>query len=96
MIRDVLAVGFVTAGCVFFLAGTVGMLRFPNTVTRLHALTKADTLGLGMVAIGVAVHAGSPYRAAVLGLIWFLVIVASSTVAYLIAGRSRRWTGGRE
>jgi multicomponent Na+:H+ antiporter subunit G len=36
----------VLAGAFFFLAGTVGLLRFPDTLTRLHALTKADNLGL--------------------------------------------------
>ena len=39
---DVLTVLCVGAGAVFFLAGSVGLLRFPDTLTRLHALTKAD------------------------------------------------------
>ena len=43
----------VTAGAVFFLAGTVGLLRFPDPLTRLHALTKADNLGLGLVVLGL-------------------------------------------
>jgi multicomponent Na+:H+ antiporter subunit G len=42
------------AGSFFFLAGTVGLLRFPNAFTRLHALTKADNLGLGLIAAGFA------------------------------------------
>jgi len=33
----------------FFLAGTVGLLRFPDVHSRLHALTKADNLGLGLL-----------------------------------------------
>ena len=37
----------VCAGAFFFLAGTVGLLRFPDALSRLHALTKADNLGLG-------------------------------------------------
>ena len=32
----------ISAGLVFFLAGTVGLLRFPDSLTRLHALTKAE------------------------------------------------------
>ena len=42
----------VVAGAFFFLAGTVGLLRFPDSLTRLHALTKADNLGLGLVVVG--------------------------------------------
>ena len=42
-------------GAVFFLAGTVGVLRFPDVYTRLHALTKTDNLGLGFVVVGLAI-----------------------------------------
>ena len=37
----------------FFLAGTVGLLRFPDTMTRLHALTKVDNLGLGLIVLAL-------------------------------------------
>ena len=47
----------VFAGAVFFLAGTVGLLRFPDSLTRLHALTKADNLGLGLVVLSGATAA---------------------------------------
>ena len=43
----------VTAGVIFFCAGTLGLLRFPDALTRLHALSKADNLGLGLVALGL-------------------------------------------
>ena len=33
------------------MAGTVGLLRFPDTLTRLHALTKVDNLGLGFIVL---------------------------------------------
>lgn len=41
------------SGAFFFFAGTVGLLRFPDAYTRLHALTKADNLGLGLTAAGL-------------------------------------------
>jgi len=72
-------------GAVFFLAGTVGLLRFPDTHSRLHALTKADTLGLGFIVLGAALAAGSLPVALKLFIIWGLALVASSTVCYLIA-----------
>ena len=50
---------FVVAGAFFFLAGTVGLLRFPDSFTRLHALTKADNLGLGLVVLGLLPHVDS-------------------------------------
>ena len=50
---NVFTIVTVSAGFIFFLAGTVGLLRFPDTLTRLHALTKADNLGLGLVVLGL-------------------------------------------
>ncbi len=49
---DIFTILAVLAGAFFFFAGTVGLLRFPDPLTRLHALTKADNLGLGLVVIG--------------------------------------------
>ncbi len=82
---DVLT-GFLFAiGAVFFLAGTVGVLRFPDTHSRLHALTKADNLGLGFIAIGLMLQAESIASAAKILVIWFVVLVSSATSCYLIA-----------
>src|SRR6516164_3951430 len=50
---DIVTIVAVSAGALFFLAGTIGLLRFPDTLTRLHALTKADNLGLGLVGLAV-------------------------------------------
>jgi multicomponent Na+:H+ antiporter subunit G len=46
-------------GNVFFLAGTFGLLRFPDVYPRLHALTKADNVGLGLIVAGLAIQAAS-------------------------------------
>ncbi|MER8149764.1 monovalent cation/H(+) antiporter subunit G, partial [Acinetobacter baumannii] len=43
-------------GLVFFIAGSVGLLRFPDQFSRLHAVTKADTLGLGLVVLGLSLQ----------------------------------------
>lgn len=81
-------------GAVFFLAGTVGMLRFPDAVSRLHALTKADTLGLGLVVLGAMAMAGTPGAVLRLALIWICVALAGALGAQLIAAFVRR--GGEE
>ena len=79
------SMGLVVAGTFFFIAGTVGLLRFPDVFTRLHALTKADNLGLGLVVAGLAVRAGSWAVVLKLLLIWILVLLASATACYLVA-----------
>lgn len=78
------------AGAAFFFAGTVGLLRFPDVYTRLHALTKADNLGLGLVVLGLLVRAPGAAMALKLFLVWLLALAASATVGFLIGYRARR------
>lgn len=87
---DWASAALLVAGAFFFLAGTAGLLRFPDVYTRLHALTKVDNLGLGLLALGLALRADSAALAAKLVLIWALVVVASASAAYLVANRARR------
>ena len=88
--RDVMTIAAVSAGAVFFLAGTVGLLRFPDTLTRLHALTKADNLGLGLVVLGLLPQTGSLRDGLKLVSIWLLVLLAGATVSQLIARTARQ------
>ena len=74
----------------FFLAGTVGLLRFPDALSRLHALTKADNLGLGLVVLGLLPRAESPLAALKLVAIWALVQLAGATAAQLVGRAVRR------
>ena len=87
---DVVTIAGVSAGAFFFLAGTVGLLRFPDTLTRLHALTKADNLGLGLVVLGLLPQAGSLRIAFKLVCIWLLVLLAGATISQLIARAARQ------
>lgn len=82
---DILTLVAVPAGILFFLAGSVGLLRFPDPLSRLHALTKADNLGLGLVVLGLLPRADGPLAAAKLVGIWLLVLLAGAAVAQLIA-----------
>ena len=87
---DLVTIAAVSAGAFFFLAGTVGLLRFPDTLTRLHALTKADNLGLGLVVLGLLPQAGSVRIAFKLVCIWLLVLLAGATISQLIARAARQ------
>lgn len=80
----------VSAGAFFFLAGTVGLLRFPDTLTRLHALTKADNLGLGLIVLGLLPQMDGLLGALKIIFIWLLVQFAGATVTQLIAQQARR------
>lgn len=87
---DILSGILILAGLFFFLAGSIGLLRLPDLYSRLHALTKADNLGLGLLAAGLALHALDVFLTFKLVLIWLAVLAASATGAHLIARQARR------
>lgn len=89
-VAGLLSAALVVIGALFFLAGTAGLLRFPDVYTRLHSLTKADNVGLGFVVIGLMVQAGSLTDAFKMFLIWLLVIASGATAAYLVANAALR------
>jgi multicomponent Na+:H+ antiporter subunit G len=86
---DALTILAVSAGAFFFLTGTVGLLRFPDALSRLHALTKADNLGLGLVVLGLLLQAEGLFAALKLIGVWLLTLLAGATVTQLIARTAR-------
>jgi multicomponent Na+:H+ antiporter subunit G len=85
LVLEVASTLLLAGGAAFFFAGTVGMLRFPDFYSRLHALTKADNVGLGLTALGLALRAESLAAVGKLLVIWALVLLAGATASHLIA-----------
>lgn len=90
LLANAFTVVAVLAGAFFFLAGTVGLLRFPDSLSRLHALTKADNLGIGLVVLGLLPQANSLLGVLKLIAIWGLVQLSGATVAQVVAQALRR------
>jgi len=89
MVTDIVSATLILAGVGFYLAGSVGLLRLPDLYCRLHALTKADNLGLGLLATGLMLHLHDLATALKLALVWVLVLAASAAGSHLIAGYAR-------
>jgi len=85
---EIASIALLCVGAFFYFAGTVGLLRFPDVYSRLHALAKADNLGLGCILLGLALQAESLAVALKLLLIWPLSLAASAGVSYAIARRA--------
>jgi multicomponent Na+:H+ antiporter subunit G len=92
---DLFSLVAIGLGAFFFFAGTVGLLRFPDSLTRLHALTKADNLGLGLVVLGLLPRVESLLDALRLIAIWALIQVSGASTAQLI-GRALSRRGAAE
>lgn len=90
MIFNTLTIILTVIGLIFVTLGTVGLLRFPDVHCRLHALTKADNLGLGFIVFGLALQSESVTAVIKLFLIWLIVLLAATTAAYLVAREGLR------
>ena len=56
MIIDTISIILIVAGLVFFFGSVVGVIRFPDFYTRMHAAGKGDTLSSLLVVMGFAVY----------------------------------------
>lgn len=75
----------ILAGTFFALVAAVGLWRFPDIYSKMHAASKAGTLGSGMVLLALAVHAGdtATVTRALAGITFFLLTAPIS--AHLLA-----------
>jgi multicomponent Na+:H+ antiporter subunit G len=92
-VLDIVTVVLVTAGAALFLAGTLGLLRFPDTLSRLHAISKADNLGLGLIVIGLLPQATSVAGGLKLVCVWLLAQLSAATASQLLARAVHRGKG---
>jgi multicomponent Na+:H+ antiporter subunit G len=61
MIVEALVIIFLVIGTIFNVLGVIGLLRFPDVYTRMHATTKATTFGSFFTAFAVVVYAAGLY-----------------------------------
>lgn len=73
------------AGGFFCIVGAVGLHRMPDFYTRVHAAGVTDTVGAGLVLIGLILQAGWTLVAAKLVIIGLLLFLSSPTAAHAIA-----------
>ncbi|MBM4044545.1 MAG: monovalent cation/H(+) antiporter subunit G [Planctomycetes bacterium] len=84
------AVCLIVAGALFMLVGSVGMLRLPDFYTRAHAAGKCDTLGLGLILLGLAVYQANVLTSTKLLLIAVFVGIANPTALHALARAAYR------
>jgi multicomponent Na+:H+ antiporter subunit G len=89
-IVDLGAAVLAAAGSIFFVAGTLGLVRFPDVYSRLHALTKADNVGLGLIVLATVLRAQEVGVGFKLAAVWLLVLFASALASHLIAREALR------
>lgn len=77
-------------GLVFMLAAALAVLRLPDSLSRLHGVTKAETAGLGMIMLGIVLIAPG-WRLGLIALAaWAALAVASAAASHFIASATLR------
>ena len=79
---DIIAVLCILGGMFFLFTGTVGLLRFPDVYTRMHATGKSDTLGAQLTLIGLAIANGWNVTSVKLILIFAFMMLANPTATH--------------
>jgi len=85
LVVDLLSWGFILAGCFFTLAGAIGLVRMPEVYTRMHAASVIDTLGAGLLCIGMMLQAGLTLVSVKLVFILALLFFIGPVVTHALA-----------
>ena len=85
MVYEYVAIFFLFSGFFFLVVGVIGLIRLPDVYTRMHALGKCDTLGTGMVLIGLMLLVRDVTNITKLILIMAMIITINPVVTHLIA-----------
>ncbi|MCT4654864.1 MAG: monovalent cation/H(+) antiporter subunit G [Cohaesibacter sp.] len=82
---DILVGCILIVGALFALLAGVGMVRFPDLYTRMHAASKAGTLGSGLMLLALAIYSAefSVVSRALAGIVFFLL--TTPVAAHLLA-----------
>ena len=80
---DIVASVFLVLGALMSLLAGIAVLRFPDTMSRIHAATKPQVLGIILLMLGVGLRLGSPAVIGMLVLIVILQFVTAPVSAHL-------------
>lgn len=84
MIVDVIAAVLLLTGCLLALAAGIGLMRFPDVLTRMHGATKPQTLGLVLVLLAIALRAPEKSSITILVLVAIFAFMTAPVSAHMI------------
>jgi multicomponent Na+:H+ antiporter subunit G len=93
---DIVASVFLVLGSLMSLLAGIAVLRFPDTMSRIHAATKPQVLGIILLMVGVGLRLGSPGVIGMLVLIVILQFVTAPVSAHLTVRVAYRNATGEE
>lgn len=94
ILLDIVSWIFLVSGSFFCLTGAVGLLRFPEFFSRIHAASLTDTLGASLILIGLMFQAGWQLALPKLILILIFSLLAGTTASHAM-GKAALQSGMR-
>lgn len=85
MAVDAVSWACLVAGGVFAVIGAIGLVRMPNLFTRMHAASVTDTLGAGLILLGLALQSGFTLVTAKLAILGLLIFFTSPVATHALA-----------
>ena len=85
LVLDILSWSFIIGGGIFCLIGGLGIIRLPDMFARMHGASLIDTMGIGMILIGLIFQAGFTLITAKLILILVFIFFTSPTTTHALA-----------
>lgn len=82
---EVLSLLCLAVGAFFCLVGGIGLVRMPDFFTRVHAASVTETLGAGLLLLGLILKAGLTLVSVKLAIIGVLIYFASPTASHALA-----------
>lgn len=76
---------FLLGGLFFFTVGTIGLIRFPDLFSRVHAAAKCDTLGAVLCLIALIIYNGLAFSSVKLLLVIVFIWITNPTATHLIS-----------
>lgn len=89
---DIGAAIFLISGSLLALAAAIGLVRFPDLLTRMHAATKPQTLGLLLILIGLGLRLRDPQYIGILVLVGVFQLATAPVAAHMVGRTAFRST----
>lgn len=83
-VLDVVSWVLILGGSAFCVIGGIGLLRFPDFYCRIHAVGVADTLGSGLILLGLTFQAGASQVTVKLILVLLFLLITGPTAVHAL------------
>ncbi len=90
-VMTILSIVFILGGLFFFMTATIGLIRFPDFFSRLHATGKGDTLAVFLSLVGLALYEGFSLTGLKIIIIAIFMFIAQPTATHAISKAGLRF-----